>query len=130
MSRRSSIPAFAAVLFVLPFTGSPGSGKPESPDVQASATTAPDPDTPIPGGLKLRNGSPIPLIVELRVGLEEDCDSGALITTHTLAPGRFLVIHSSQPVCVRREAAIGGVAQRQGWEKKNPMRGQVEEVVL
>jgi hypothetical protein len=130
MSRRSSIPAFAAVLFALPLTGNPGSGTPEPPAGKAPAIIAPDPSTPIPGGLKLRNGSVIPLIVELRVGLEEECESGALITTHTLAPGRFLVIHSSQPLCVRREAAIGGVARRQEWEKKAPIRGQVEEVVL
>jgi hypothetical protein len=84
----------------------------------------------LPGGLKLRNASVIPLTVEIRVGLGETCDTATLIATRTLAPGGSLVIRSSQPLCVRREAAVGGVAQRQGWEKKVPMRGKVEEVVL
>jgi hypothetical protein len=130
MSRRSRIPAFAAVLFVLPFTGNAGTGNPERQERPAPITSPPEQGGPLPGGLKLRNGSPIPLTVEIRVGLDEECDSATLIGTHTLAPGRFLVIHSSQPLCVRREVAVGGVAQRQGWEKKTPMRGLVEEVVL
>jgi hypothetical protein len=111
-------------------TGSPRSGSPDRPEGPLPSNTAEQGKDPLPGGLKIRNAAAIPLSVEIRVGLGESCETATLITMHTLAPGRFLVIHSSQPLCVRRDAAIGGVARKQEWEKKAPRQGQVEEVEL
>jgi hypothetical protein len=79
-------------------------------------------------GLRLRNGAAIALRVEIRVG--EDCDTAKPIATRTVQPGRFWVIRSSQAFCLRREAAAGGVAAWLPWERKQPVKGRIEEVVL
>ena len=79
-------------------------------------------------GLRLRNGAAIPLRVEIRVG--EDCDTARPIATRTVAPGRFWVIRSSQSFCLRREVAAGSVATWLPWERKLPVKGRIEEVVL
>jgi hypothetical protein len=79
-------------------------------------------------GLRLRNGAAIPLRVEIRVG--EDCDTARPIATRTLAPGRFWVIRSSQSFCLRREVAAGSVATWLPWERKLPVKGRIDEVIL
>jgi len=129
MSRHSILPAFAVALLALPLAGS-SSGSRERTNESLPTAAAAQAPVPMAGGFKVRNAAAIPLTVEIRVGLHDDCDTATPIATRTLAPGGFLEIRSSQPLCLRREIAVGGVPQRQGWEKKVPVRGQVEEVAL
>jgi hypothetical protein len=81
-------------------------------------------------GLRLRNASSISIRVEIRVGQGTDCDSAKPIAIRTVAPGRFWVIRSSQPFCMRREGAAGGVATWLPWERKLPVQGRIDEVTL
>jgi hypothetical protein len=83
-----------------------------------------------PEGLRLRNASSLPVQVEIRVGRGTDCGAAKSIVIRTVAPGRFWMIRSSQPFCMRRGISAGGVSMWQPWERKLPVRGRIEEVTL
>lgn len=96
------------------------------PAVSAVART----EAQAPEGLRLRNASSISIRVEIRVGQGTDCESAKPIATRTVVPGRFWVIRSSQPFCMRREVAVGGVATWLPWELRLPVKGRIDEVTL
>jgi hypothetical protein len=126
---RRPLPAFAAAALLVPIVTS-GSA-PERPEAVVSPAVAVQSPSAPSGGIRLANGTAVSLVVEIRVPEDDDCNQGRVITSATVRAGTAWVLRSSQPFCIRREKLeAGGQKRVQPWERKQPARGQVEEVVL
>lgn len=105
-------------------------------DQGSSSETRPIPEshqsTAKAGGLELRNSGTQPVRVELGVAYDGDCAGRArLVRALTVPAGHSWFVRSSQPICVRQEKLEGdGQIRMQAWERKQPVAGQVEEVIL
>lgn len=121
MQRRSRSKAFLVLSSVLALLAAPGVGGSQEPQVAADK----------PGGLRLVNRGSQPITVEIRAARDGDCATASPARLQVIAPQAAVVIHSSRPLCIRREATGARTMRNQrAWERKAPARGQVEEVIL
>lgn len=126
MSRRHSLHAIATAGLLVPLaSGTTGDALRAPPVQEAPAASEP------PGGIRLVNRGPVGLTVEIRPAVGADCAQGRGVASHEVRPGAAWVVHSSQPLCVRREKLdAAGQRRMQAWERKDLVTGQVQEVDL
>lgn len=82
-------------------------------------------------GVRVVNRTADALRIEIRAATGTDCSQGRLIVARSVAPGSRVVLHSSRAVCLRSEKReASGATRFQPWQRVQPARGTVMEVVL